>query len=150
MGAPVYRGQTNNLFRTDQKDRHYARGQATPYDVNGAPTSPAPEPGFLSLYMTNLPSAAASAPLFEMEVPPGQTVVFNGSNEITAGVAATATKVFPIYKNGVSNGNITVTGSTGTMTLSDSTYVSGDLFSLYAPASADATLDRLRASLGVD
>jgi hypothetical protein len=36
--APVYRGQANELFRTDRLNRAYARGQAVPYDVNGAPT----------------------------------------------------------------------------------------------------------------
>lgn len=36
--APVFRGQGNSLFKTDQQNRNYARGQEVPYNVNGSPT----------------------------------------------------------------------------------------------------------------
>lgn len=145
--APVFRGQANAFFRTDKQDTAYARGQEVPYNVNGAPTIAA-DPGFLSIDLNDLASADPAEPLFEFVVPTGLTVTFNGSNTITAGMAATASTVFAIKKNGAANGNITVTGSTGTASFSDSTYAAGDLFSLYPPASADATLDRVRISLG--
>jgi hypothetical protein len=147
--APIFRGQGNALFKTDRQNSTYRRGQEVPYNVNGAPTIPA-EPGFLLIDVNDLGLASSSKPLFEVAVPPGFTIVFNGNDAITAGVAATAATVLPIKKNGAANGNITVTGSSGTATFSDSTYAAGDLFSLYPPATPDATLDRLRIALGTD
>jgi hypothetical protein len=149
--VPIYRSQGNTRFGTDRQDSSYARGQTVPYDVNGSPTAPPDEPGFLIVKAEDLPSADPAVPLLEFEVPPGVLdVVFNSSNAITARVAATSPTVFPIQKNGAANGDITVTGSTGVMSLSDSTYAPGDLFALYPPATPDATLDGLRASLGVN
>lgn len=145
--APVYRNQGNQQFRSDKLDSALKRGQTVPYDVNGSPPSYVPPPGVLSLFLANL-AAATSDPLYEFVVE-GADIVFTGNYAITAGVAATASKTFPIYKNGVANGSIVVTGSTGTFSLSDSTYTDGDLFSLYPPATPDATLDRLRVSLEI-
>lgn len=147
--APTYRSQGNRLFNTDRQNQAYKRGQEVPYNVNGAPTVP-DEPGFLSIKVEDLASADPAVPLAEFEVPPGFTIVFNGNDAITARVAATGSTVFPIKKNGAANGNITITGSSGTATFSDSTYEAGTLFSLYPPASADATLDGVRISLGTD
>lgn len=105
-------------------------------------------PGMLAIYLSNLTAATPGDPLYEFEVE-GADVVFTGNENITAGVAATGATVFPIYKDGVANGDVTITGSTGVLSLSDSTYEVGTLFSLYPPATADATLDRVRMSLEV-
>jgi hypothetical protein len=146
--APVFRGQANAFFRTDKQDRAYARGQEVPYDTNGAPTIVPSPGGFLAIDVNDLAAADPAEPLHEFALPPGFTVTFNGNDAITAGVAATASTVFPIKKNGSANGNVTVTGSTGAASFSDSTYAAGDLFSLYPPATPDATLDRVRIVLG--
>jgi hypothetical protein len=148
-GKPLYRGQGNGGFETADPRSAAKRGQGVPYDVNGAPVF-TPEPGFLLIDINDLPSASAAEPLHEFVVPPGIAVTFNGSNAITAGVAATAATTLPVKKNGNPNGSIVITGSGGTATLSDSTYTAGDLFSLYPPATADATLDRVRIALGTD
>jgi hypothetical protein len=148
--APIFRGQGNALFKTDRQNSTYRRGQEVPYGSNGAPPPAIAEPGFLLIDINDLASAVAAEPLFEITVPPGFTIVFNGSNAITAGVAATASTVLPLKKNGAANGDITVTGASGTATFSDSTYAAGDLFSLYPPATPDATLDRLRIALGTN
>lgn len=147
--APIFRGQGNALFKTDSMRTTYRRGQEVPYNVNGAPTVPA-EPGFLLIDINGLASADPAEPLFELTVPPGFTIVFNGSDAITAGDAAAAPTTLPYKKNGSANGSIVVTGATGVSTFSDSTYTTGDLFSLYPPAAPDATLDRLRIALGTD
>lgn len=36
--APIQRGQGNLPYRSEEKNRVLARGQDTPYDLNGAPT----------------------------------------------------------------------------------------------------------------
>lgn len=125
--------------------------------VQGVQESPAPPyapagstggPGFLAIDVEDLPSANPAEPLYEFEA--GVAVTFNTADEISARVAATAPTVFPVQKNGVANGNITVTGSSGVAALSSLAYAAGDLFSLYPPATADATLDGVRISLGTD
>lgn len=146
--APIFRSQGNRLFRTDVADKVVKRGQESPYDINGAPVSQ--EAGFLAIDINDMPSANPAEPLHEFVVPPGFTVVFNGSDAINAGVGATGTPSLPIQKNGAANGSIDFVGTAGTATFSDSTYAAGDLFSLYPPATADATLDRVRIVLGVD
>jgi hypothetical protein len=146
--APIYRSQGNQQFRSEQRNTALKRGQSVPYDVNGSPTAPAAEPGLLALYLANLDAADPAEPLYEFVVE-GADIIFTGNSAITAGVAATGATVFPIKKNGAANGNITVTGSAGAFSISDSTYADGDLFSLYPPATADATLDRLRVSLEI-
>lgn len=144
--APIYRGQGNLLFRTDAANKIVKRGQSSPYDVNGAPSHSAS--GFLAIDINGLPSASASVPLYEFRVPAGFSVVFNGVNAIDSGIGATGTPSFPIQKDGVANGSIDFTGAAGTATFSDSTYAAGTLFSLYPPATPDATLDRVRIVLG--
>ena len=146
--APIYRSQGNRLFRVDAADKIVKRGQEAPYDINGAPVSQ--EAGFLAIDVNDLPTADPAEPLYEFLVPPGFTIVFNGSNAIDAGVAATGTPSLPIKKNGAANGSIAFTGSSGTASFSDSTYAAGDLFGLYPPSSADATLDQVRITLGTD
>ena len=149
--APIYRSQGNQQFRSEQQNRALKRGQSVPYDVNGSPTAPPDEPTFMATKVEKLPLADPAVPLAEFIVAPGvNPIVFNGSNAISARVAATGATVLPIKKNGAANGNITFTGSSGVASFSDSTYDPGDLFSLYPPAVADTTLDGLRISLGVN
>lgn len=145
--APIYRSQGNALFRTDAGREIIKRGQDVPYGANGAPIPG--EPGALIINVNDLPSATASEPLFEFEVPTGG-IVFSGDNQITAGIAATSSSALRLFKNGSANGTVTFTGTSGAASFSDSTYAAGDLFGLYPPASLDATLDRLRITLGTD
>lgn len=147
--APVFRGQGNALFKTDRQDRNYARGQEVPYDINGSPTLPPEEPGSLVININDLPTAAPAEPLFEFEVPTGG-IVFTGDDQLTAGVGATSPSALRLFKNGSANGTLSFTGTNGTASFSDSTYAAGDLFGLYPPTSVDATLDRVRITLGTD
>lgn len=146
--APVFRGQANSLFRTDKQDTTYKRGQEVPYGANGAPPV-ATTPGALAININDLPSADPSEPLMEVEIPNGG-VVFSGSDQISAGVGATSTSTLRLFKNGVANGTVIFSGTGGNASFSDSTYAGGDLFGLYPPLSVDATLDRVRITLGTD
>jgi hypothetical protein len=148
--SPVYRSQGNIPFRSERQDAQLKRGQTVPYDVNGSPTAPPDEPGALVLNIANLPAATPSVPLFEFEVPAGGIVFTGVGDELSAGVAATAPSALRYFKNGVANGTLTFTGTAGVSAFSDSTYAAGDLFGLYPPTSIDATLDRLRITLGTD
>lgn len=148
MGTPLFRGQGNESFRTADPRSAAKRGQIVPYNVNGAPTV-SDEPGWLAININDMPSAAPADPLYEFEVGDGG-LVFSGLDQISAGVAATSPSVFRLFKNGAANGSITFTGSSGTASFSDSTYAAGDLFALYPPLSIDATLDRVRITLGTD
>jgi hypothetical protein len=147
--APVQRGQGNLPFRSEEKNRILSRGQYVPYDVNGAPTV-TPEPGFLSINISNLPAAAGNEALYEFIVPPGADVTFNGNDEATAFTAATAPASFTVEKNYAPNGSIDFVGAAGTVSLTDSSYAAGDVFTLYSPSPTDATLDRVSISLGTD
>jgi hypothetical protein len=149
MPAPTYRGQGNAGFRSEQQDAILKRGQTVPYDVNGAPTGGTPEAGHLIINVNDLDVADPSEPLFEFEVPTGG-LEFTGSDQISAGTAATASTALRLFKDGVANGTITFTGTSGVAAFSDSTYNAGELFGLYPPLTADATLDRLRITLGTD
>lgn len=148
--APVYRGQGNNPFQSFKQDGIQKRGQTVPYDVNGAPPPPAPDPRALIVNINSLPAADPAEPLYEFDVPAGGVVFTGVGDHLTAGVAATGSPAFRIFKNGVANGTLTFTGSSGTASFSDSTYAEGDLFSLYPPVATDATLDRVRITLGTN
>lgn len=71
------------------------------------------------------------------------------SSHASALVASTGTVVFDVLKNGVSFATVTFTSSaTGTFTqASDSTFVAGDVLTITAPATADATLADISISL---
>lgn len=150
LSAPTYRSQGNAAFRSEKQDATLKRGQTVPYDVNGAPTAPPDEPGALILNITGMPDADPAEPLFEFEAPAGGVVFTGVGDEISAGVAATAPSALRMFKNGVACGTITFTGTAGVASFSDSTFTAGDLFALYPPLSIDATLDRLRITLGTD
>jgi len=148
--APVYRGQGNQPFQSFKQNGIQKRGQTVPYDTNGAPPVIPPEPGALVLNINDLPLADPAKPLFEAEIPAGG-IVFTGVGDfLSAGVAATAPAALRVFKNGAANGTITFTGAAGVPAFSDSNYAEDDLFGLYPPLTADATLDRLRITLGTD
>lgn len=76
-----------------------------------------------------------------------QPVVFQNSTDRTyyakAGTAATATTVLTLKKNGTQFGTITwaSSGTDGTFSIpGDTSFVAGDLFTIVAPGTADATL----------
>lgn len=147
--APVYRGQGNNPFQSFKQDGIQKRGQTVPYDLNGSPTID-PTPRALIVNINSLPAADPSEPLYEFEAPAGGVVFTGVGDYLTAGVAATGSPAFRLFKNGSANGTITFTGTTGTPAFSDSTYDEGDLFGLYPPSVTDATLDRVRITLGTN
>jgi hypothetical protein len=126
------------------------------HPVQGVQDSPPPPyslastPGWLALDVNDLLTVTdTTKPLYEFEV--GDSgLVFNGSDHITAGVAATASSALRLFKNGAANGTITFTGSSGLAAFTSGTYAAGDLFGLYPPVTLDATLDRLRITLGTD
>lgn len=142
---PLHRGQGNIGFRTSDPRASAKRGQVIPYDVNGAPPAAPGDPGFLALDINDLPLADSAKPLFEFVML--KEVSFTGVSTATAGVAATASTVLRLFKNGVANGTITFVGATGTVAFSDSTYTAGSLFALFPPLETDAALDRVRISL---
>ena len=148
--APVDRGQgtfaPRNPFTTyGPQDR----GQSVPYDVNGMPV-PANDPGALTMDINGLPLADPTQPLWECLIPAGGKVFTGVGDHLSAGVAATAASVLRMFKNGVACGTITFTGTAGVVSFSDSTFAEGDLFGLYPPSTIDATLDRVRITLGTD
>ena len=148
--APVDRGQ--GVFAPRNPFTAYGpqdRGQSVPYDVNGVPI-PAAEPKALVLDINGLPLADPTQPLWECLIPAGGKVFTGVGDHLSAGVGATSPSALRLFKNGVANGTITFTGTAGVVVFSDSTFAEGDLFSLYPPSSIDATLDRVRVTLGTD
>jgi hypothetical protein len=169
MGAaPIYRGQGNQPFQAFQRDSVQKRGQTIPYDVNGAPPAAVvpdgdygeveiiggqwfiDKPGALSININDLTLADPAEPLFEFEVPAGGIVFTGVGDQLSAGVAASAPSALRLFKDGVANGDITFTGAAGVPTFTDSSYNAGELFSLYPPLALDATLDRVRITLGTN
>lgn len=74
-------------------------------------------------------------------------------NSITfgkAGVAATASSVFTIKKNGSSIGTFTfaISGTTATINLTSTAISAGDIITITAPSSQDATLADIGLTLG--
>lgn len=150
--APVYRGQGNNPFQSFKQDGIQKRGQTVPYDVNGSPTPGPTEPGSVAFDIIDLPSATGSDPLTEFIVPAGDLNFTGVGDHVSAGVAATGASALRIFKNGLQVGTVSfgAGGTTGTVSFTDSSFVEGDLFGLYPPAAVDATLDRVRITLGTD
>lgn len=64
------------------------------------------------------------------------------SGQAKSGVAATGSTVFTVAKNGTQIGTVTFTAGnvTGTINVTESVFAVGDLLSVTAPATADATL----------
>lgn len=149
--APVYRGQGNNPFQSFKQDGIQKRGQTVPYDLNGSPTPGPSEPGALAIDIVNLPAATAD-PLLEFLTPAGDLNFTGIGDHVTAAIAATGATALRIFKNGVQVGTISfgAGGTTGTVAFTDSSFVEGDLFGLYPPVAVDATLDRVRITLGTD
>jgi hypothetical protein len=139
--APIFRSQGNELFRTDKQNSSYRRGQAVPYGANGAAPITAAE---LEISIVDLPSAAISEPLLRFRMNIGRT--FSGGTG-DASVAATGAPSFSIKKNGTAVGSVSFSGTTGTVSFSDSSFPAGSLFELYPPTVADATLDQVSITL---
>lgn len=64
-----------------------------------------------------------------------------------AGVGATGSPAFRIFKNGIQVGTVTFAGTVGTVAFGDSIFPAGSLFELYPPSSVDATLDQVSITL---
>ncbi len=65
--------------------------------------------------------------------------------DLNAGVAATASSVFSVRKNGVQFGTITVApgGTVGTLSGTQTDFANGDILSIIAPSSQDLTLQNI-------
>lgn len=74
--------------------------------------------------------------------------ITNANVSAAALVAATASTVFTVKKNGTSIGTITfaASGTTGTASITTTSYAAGDFFELDAPSSADSTLANISFS----
>jgi len=109
-------------------------GSAKPYDIG--------------IMKADKPSA--SEVLLRYPVP--RTVYFDydcSPGQAIADVAATAETVFNVKKDGATFCTITfaISGTTGTFSGEDRTFVTGEILTLEAPASADATLADLAFSI---
>jgi hypothetical protein len=106
-----------------------------------AAATAATTPYIVAATLNGLPSA--SLVLLRIPASVTYTVPAGGTNsELVLGVAATASTVFTMYKNGVSFGTITVSasGTTGTFAVASPTvFAVGDVLTVTAPASPDAT-----------
>lgn len=150
---PLFRDQGNrpNVNAPQTGQGPLDRGQEVPYDVNGAPSGGSATGAFV-VDINGLVDADPSEPLYEFVVPSGGLIFTATADHITAGVAATGASALRFFKNGAANGTIDFSagGATGTNNISNSSYAEGDLFGLYPPTSIDATLDRVRITLGTD
>ena len=89
-----------------------------------------------------------TASLTIMRLPMVRPVVFPASltgSQFKAGVAATAQTVFSIKKNGAEFGTATfaISGTSATFAGAGASFVSGDILTIVAPGSPDATLGDL-------
>jgi len=122
-------------------------GLTVAYD-DGSPArltlSLAAQPFDVAGFFSGIPSASALV----IRIPLARAVSFpanfSGSHGV-AGTAATASTVFDVQKNGASIGSITfaIAGTVATFTTTGGTsksFVAGDILSIVAPASPDATL----------
>lgn len=141
--APIYRGQGNVPFRSEERTHTLKRGQTSPYDINGAPpAAPTPDPGSLNLWIVDLPLADALVPLWRAEFT--DEYIFANTGAVDAKVAATGSPTLPLFKDGLANGSVS---AAGVISFSDSTYPVGSVFEIYPPATPDATWDQVSVTL---
>lgn len=146
MANPLYRGQGNQPFNIADPRAAAKRGQVVPYDVNGSPTIPTPDPGSLLISIIDLPLADTAEPLVRFKFTDAYTFAGGVAD---AAVAVTGASAFRIRKNGVQVGTVTfaAAGTTGTVAFSDSSFPAGSVFEVYPPVATDATLDRVSITL---
>lgn len=99
------------------------------------------QPFDVHAFYPGVPTASAVI----LRVPIARAVTFPDNfagSYAKASVAATGSPAFDIKVNGTSVGTVTFSGATGTLVTSGTTVVlaAGDVLSIHAPASADATL----------
>lgn len=104
-------------------------------------------PEEFGLSIVGLAAAPVAAPLFIHRVR-DTSWTFAAGSYADAEIGATGTPALRIRKNGVQVGTISFTGTVGTVSALPG-LVKDDLFEIYPPAAADATLDQLSASLFV-
>lgn len=102
--------------------------------------------GYLPVSIVDLPLADPAEPLFRWRLPVAVTI--SGSSA-DANVAATSPSALRIRKNGLANGTVTFTGTSGVFVITSGAYGAGDLFELYPPTSIDATLDQVSITFSI-
>lgn len=96
----------------------------------------------ISAFFPGKPTASLLVLRLVMSLKVSLPALLTGSN-VSAAVAATASTVFDLQRNGASIGSVTfaAAGTVATFTFTTkSTFVPGDIFSIVAPATPDATL----------
>ncbi len=104
-------------------------------------------PTFLNLSIVDLPTTDITEPLFRLRIRDDSWTFSGGFAD--ASIAATGTPALRMRKNGVQIGAVAYAGTVGTVSFTDLSLVLGDLFEIYPPSPADATLDQLSVSLAV-
>jgi hypothetical protein len=148
--TPLYRGQGNKPFETAKPVSAAKRGQTVPYDVNGAPAGGSGGSRTLALSIIDLPQADGSEPLIRWRLRENWSIN-QAASVADSGLAAAATSVIPIRKNGVQVGTVTfASGSTaGVVAFTDSIFASGSLFEVWPPSPVDGALDQVSISLAL-
>ena len=88
-------------------------------------------------------------PLYRLRIPVDRTLTILGPITADARVAATATTILTIKKDGVPNGSITFVGTVGTGAAINLVYPSRSLFEIWSPVVADLTLDDVSLSIPI-
>lgn len=96
-------------------------------------------------FVEGLPTANPAEPLVRIVL---LNSIATGAIIATAGNAATGTVAFRFFKNGVANGTVSFTGTTGTE-VGVGDWAAGDTFEIYPPTTADPTLDDVSISIPV-
>lgn len=130
----------------DNPNTHLAKLEKLRHTVLAAKSNSTSKILFLSI-TGGLP--AAHGPLFRLRVPTDKTLTIGRPITGDANTAATGTVSLVIKKNGVANGAITFSGTQGSGFATDANYPTGSLFEIWAPVTADATLDDVSLSIPV-
>lgn len=102
---------------------------------------------YMPISIVDLPTATPAKPLLRWYFTAAVTFVGGIAN---AAIGASSTSVLRVFKDGVANGTVSFTGTTGTVAITTLAYPAGSLFELYPPTTIDATLDRVSITLEAD
>ncbi len=129
------------MWYNDTTGKLMAREEGTSYEVISRPAD-------VGIFVQGLPSN--SELVLRLEVPRAFTIPSGGTgSQASARVASTGNVAFDLLKNGVSFGTVTFNVSaTGSFTVASATsFAAGDVLTITAPATADATLEDISITL---